>query len=135
MRTPEFLIDKVVQNEDNLLPGRYAVLIGRCGDVPIHKGHVFEAVSRYKPGRCPEDVGVEPVRLETIPVRLVVVEIQTLNRTLDLLGQGMTGAIFVQGAGLDRLADGKDVGQPLAVAAVTNGSETTPETASSAVGL
>ena len=133
VRTPEFLIDHVILNENEVLRGRYAVVVGRCGDVPISKGDVFEAVFRYQPGRYPEDMGREPLRVDTIPVRLVVAEIQTLNLSLDLLGQGMTGAVFVQGDGLDRLAPDWVIGQPLAVAADRNGSGSTPEAAAAAL--
>jgi hypothetical protein len=111
----EFLIDQVVWSKDNILPGEYAVLIGRCGGVPVRKGDVFHAAYRYKLGRYPDEMGEEPVRLDDAAVRLEVAEIQAHNRSLDLLGQGMTGAVFVRGEGLDRLAPGGVVGQPVAV--------------------
>lgn len=130
-QTPEFLIDKVLWNEDNALAGRYAVLIGRCGESPIRKGDVFREVYRYKPGRYPEDMGAASNRLDSIPVLLVVAEIQTLNRPLELLGQGMTGAIFVQGDGLDRLAEDWVIGQPIPVRSDIGESKAAPETEAS----
>lgn len=110
----EFLIDQVVWSEDNVLPGKYAALIGRCGGVPIRKGDVFHAAYRYDPGRYPEDMDKEPTRLDDRNVRLEVAEIQTLNRSLELLGNGMTAALFVRGEGLDRIEPGWVVGQPVA---------------------
>lgn len=113
MPKPEFLIDQVVWNEDNALPGPYAILVGRCGDFPIRKGDVLHAVYRYKTGRYPEEMADAPIRLDQTPVRLEISEIQTHNLSLDLLGQGMTAAIFVRGDGLDRLAPGWVIGEPL----------------------
>ena len=59
-------------------------------------------------------MGDEPVRIEEKPVRLEILEIQTHNRSFDKLGQGMTGALFVKGDGLDRLAPGWVIGEPVA---------------------
>jgi hypothetical protein len=124
------MIDQVVWNEDNTLPGPYAVVVGRCGDVPIRKGDVLHAAYRYKPGRYPEEMADTPVRLDQMAVRLEVAEIQTHNRSLELLGQGMTGALFVRGDGLDRLAPGWVIGQPAAATAFPGGAGVAPDVAS-----
>lgn len=109
---PEFLISEVVWNEDNLLPGKYAVLIGRCGDRPIARGDVFHRVFRYQRDPYPQGMANEPVRAEQLDVELKVVEIQTHNRSLERMGEGMTGALFVQGRGLERLGGGWVLGEP-----------------------
>jgi hypothetical protein len=111
--SPEFIIVNVVCNEDNLLPGPYCVVVGRCGDSPIMKGDVFLAAYRYKTSLYPEEMGDDPVRVEEVPVRLEVAEIQTHNRSFDQLGQGMTGQLFARGEGLDCLAPGWVIGQPV----------------------
>jgi hypothetical protein len=110
-KLPEFIIVQVVQSEDNQLAGPYCVLVGRCGDEPISKGQVLSAVYRYKKRRYPDEMGNDPVREIERPVRLEVVEIQIHGRSFEQLGQGMTGALFVKGEGIDCLAPGWVLGQ------------------------
>ena len=111
--SPEFIIVQVVESKGNLPPGPYAVVVGRCGDVPLLKGQILSAVYRYKSSTYPDEMGDEPIRIEEKPVRLEILEIQTHNRSFDQLGQGMTGALLVKGDGLDRLAPGWVIGEPV----------------------
>jgi hypothetical protein len=129
---PEFFIVHAVTSEDYGLPGPYCVVVGRCGDAPIPKGECFRAVYRYQRSRYPEEMGDEPVRIDETPVRLEVVEIQTHNRSFEQLGQGMTGALFLRGDGLERLAPGWVIGRPVAVESPGGSSQVTPQPASAA---
>ena len=44
--SPEFIIVQVVESKENRPPGPYAVVVGRCGDVPLLKGQILSAVYR-----------------------------------------------------------------------------------------
>jgi hypothetical protein len=110
---PEFIVDDVVQSEVNLLPGPCVVLVGRCGDGSVSKGQVLCAAYRYRNDRYPDDMGIEPVREIERPVRIEVVEIQIHGRWFQQIDRGMTGALFVKGEGIDCLAPGWVLGQPV----------------------
>jgi hypothetical protein len=98
--------------------GQNVTLIGRCGDEPIARGDEFNAIYRLKPRRYPEESGDLPVRMEEHLVSLRVVAIQAYGRSFDILGQGSTGSITVEGDGSDRIATGWIVGRRIAVPAL-----------------
>ena len=109
---PEFIVVGVVEGRDNLFQGEYRGLIGRCGGLDIPRGSRFSAVYQCE---YPNGLGEEPVRVSEESVRLEVLGIQVMNRSLERMGRGMTGTLFVRGDGLDKLQPGWVVGDPLVV--------------------
>ena len=99
--TTEFIVDGWVSGES----GRFRI-IGRCGDEPIQVGDVFDAVFRYKHRRYPDEMGQDPVREIEYPASLRVESISAYQRSLDELGQGMTGSLVVTGDGMGRVSTG-----------------------------
>ncbi len=89
-----FIVEGVVTDSDT-----YYHLIGRCCDIPIHIGDRFEvAYAPAKPiGRDYPGLGVAG------SVKLRVERIQSYQRQLEMLGEGMTGTIDVRGEGLNRV--------------------------------
>jgi hypothetical protein len=100
----EFIVDGFVQGE------RFTV-IGCCGDAPIHVGDVFDAVYRNKRRRYPDELGDEPVREVEKPAAIRVVCIHAYERSLNTLGEGMTGSLTLEGDGLQYLAAGWILGR------------------------
>ena len=118
----EFIVVGFVQ-------GEHFTVIGRCGDVPIHVGDVFDAVFRYKRRRYPDELGDEPVREVEKPAAIRVVCIHAYERSLKTLGEGMTGSLTLEGDGLQYLAPGWILGRKSEVPSTADrGSE--PATAS-----
>lgn len=103
-KTLEFIIAGVVD-------GRQYSVIGRCGDVPVHVGDVFDAAFRYKRRRRPDELGDEPVREQEHPTALRVVGIHAYQECLRTLGEGMTGSLTLEGDGLQFLAPGWILGR------------------------
>lgn len=95
----EFIIVGVVQ-------GEHFTVIGRCSDEPIHVGDVFDTVYRYKRRKYPDEFGDEPIREVEKPVVLRVACIHAYDRSLAVLGEGMTGSLALEGEGLDQVATG-----------------------------
>jgi hypothetical protein len=81
-------------------------VIGRCGEMPIHVGDVFDFVVNYKPRKYPDEVGEPPVLVRETSVALRVAHIHAYESCLDELGQGMTGALVLDGDGLQHVAPG-----------------------------
>jgi hypothetical protein len=81
-------------------------VIGRCGDVPIRRGEVFQIACRYKQRQRLEDFATPPELVESIPISLRVLEIQAYDQTLDELGEGMTGSLVLDGDGWERICPG-----------------------------
>ena len=100
----EFIVVGVVQ-------GDHFTVLGLCGDVPIHVGDVFDAVYRYKRRRSPDELGDKPVREVEEPVAIRVVCIHVYDLSLEMLGQGMTGSLVLEGDGLQFLAPGWILGR------------------------
>jgi len=100
----EFIVDGFIQGE------RFTV-IGCCGDAPIHVGDVFDAVYRNKRRRYPDEMGDEPVREVEKPAAIRVVCIHAYERSLNTLGEGMTGSLTLEGDGLQYLAPGWILGR------------------------
>jgi hypothetical protein len=100
----EFIVVGVVQ-------GEHFTVLGRCGGVPIHVGDVFEAVYRYKPLRYPDELGDESVREVEKPAAIRVVCIHAYEMSLEMLGEGMTGSLTLEGDGLQYLAAGWILGR------------------------
>ena len=103
-RDLEFIVVGVVE-------GEHFTVIGRCGGVPIHLGDVFDAVYRYKPLRYPDEMGDEPVREIERPAAIRVICIHAFERSLKMMGQGMTGSLSLEGEGLQFLAPGWILGR------------------------
>jgi hypothetical protein len=95
----QFIVAGFVQGE------RFTV-IGRCGELPIHVGDVFDAVYRYKRRRYPDELGDEPVREIEKPAAIRVISIHAIERCLQTLGQGMTGTLSIEGDGVQYIAPG-----------------------------
>lgn len=91
--------------------GEHSTAIGRCGDVPIHLGDVFDAIYRYKRRRSPDELGDDPVREEEKPAAIRVVCIHAYERSLKMLGQGTTGSLALEGEGLQYIAPGWILGR------------------------
>jgi len=100
----EFIVDGFVQGE------RFTV-IGCCGDAPIQVGDVFDAVYRYKRRRYPDELGDEPIREVEKPAAVRVVCIHAYERSLNTLGEGMTGSLTLEVDGLRYLAPGWILGR------------------------
>ena len=81
-------------------------VIGRVGDVPIHLNDTFDTLCRIKRRRFPEESGDEPVVECTRPVSLRVTCIQAYDRPLNVLSQGMTGSLALEGSGSEFVAPG-----------------------------
>jgi hypothetical protein len=88
-----------------------SIALGRCGDVPIHVGDVFDVVYRNKRRRYPDEMGDDPIREVEKPAAIRVVGIHAYERCLKTLGQGMTGSLTLEGDGLQYLAPGWILGR------------------------
>jgi hypothetical protein len=88
-----------------------SIALGRCGDVPIHVGDVFDLVYRNKRRRYPDEMGDDPVREVEKPAAIRVVGIHAYERCLKTLGQGMTGSLTLEGDGTQYLAPGWILGR------------------------
>lgn len=97
----EFVVCGYVSGES----GKHTV-IGRCGDKAIRLGDVFLTAFRAKPRAYPTEMGNPLVRETERPVKLRVEHIHAYGRCLEMLGEGMTGALELSGAEADSLADG-----------------------------
>ena len=97
----EFIVDGWVMEDS----GQFTV-VGRCGDEPIRIGDTFDAVFRYKHRRYPDEMGLNPVREVVRPATLIVRRIESYQRTLDTLGQGMTGTLVLVGDGMEHVHPG-----------------------------
>jgi hypothetical protein len=104
-RMGEFIVDGWVTGES----GRFTV-IGCCGDVPIRINDRFDAIIRYKRRKYPEEMGDDPVVEFEMPASIRVEQIQAYGRSLDMLGQGMTGSMVVSGEGIERISNGMVLG-------------------------
>ncbi len=104
-KEPEFLVDGWVTGAS----GRFTV-IGCCGDIPIRVDDRFDAIFHYKGRKYPEEMGDEPIREGEIPASIRIEGIQAYGRSLEMLGQGMTGSIVVSGEGVERISAGMVLG-------------------------
>jgi len=100
----EFIVDGFVQ-------GEHFTVLGRCGDAPIHVGDVFDSVYRNKRRRYPDEMGDEPVREVEKPAAVRVVCIHAYERSLRMMGEGMTGSLTLEGDGIQYLAPGWILGR------------------------
>ncbi len=91
--------------------GEHFAVLGCCGDVPIHVGDMFDAVYRYKRRRSPDELGDEPIRELEEPAAIRVVCIHAYDLSLEMIGQGMTGSLVLEGEGLQLLAPGWILGR------------------------
>jgi hypothetical protein len=104
----EFIIDYIVTGAS----GRHT-LIGRCGDSPVRVGDEFQVAYHYENFESAESASR---RVEEQNVLVCINEIQAYGKTLDEMGQGMTGSLVVSGTGVEKLAPGMVLGgQPTAV--------------------
>jgi len=105
MNGPElmFIVDGFVQGD------RFNV-VGRCGDLPIRVGELFDAVYRYK-RRSRDQLGDDPVREVEKPAAIRVVCVHAYERSLKALGEGMTGSLSLEGEGLQFIAPGWILGR------------------------
>ncbi len=104
--------------------GEHFTVIGRCGDVPIQTGDRFDAIYRYVRRRYPDEVAAEPVREIERPASLCVLCIHAYQRSLPVLGQGMTGSLTIEGEGIEEIGPGWVLGHHLDTAAAGNGQQT-----------
>ena len=94
-----------------VVEGEHVTALGRCGDVPIRVGDVFDAVYRYKPLRYPDEMGDEPVREIERPAAIRVICIHAFGRSIKMMGEGMTGSLSLEGEGLQFVAPGWVLGR------------------------
>ncbi len=92
-------------------PGERVIVVGRCGDVLIHVGELFDIVYRNKRRRYPDELGDDPVREVEKPAAIRVVCIHAYGQSLKALGQGMTGSLTLEGDGLQYIAPGWILGR------------------------
>ncbi len=118
----QFIVDGFSDRE-------HFTVLGRCGDVPIPVGDVFDAVYRDKRRRYPDELGEEPVREVEKPAAIRVVCIHAYQRSLQTMGRGMTGSLTLEGDGLQSLAPGWILGRKSEVP-LGGESETNPAVAS-----
>ena len=101
----EFIVAGVVEH------GEHFTVLGRCGDVAISVGDVFDAVYRYKHRRYPDQLGDEPIREVEKPAAIRVLCIHAYERCLKTMNRGMTGSLILEGDGLQYLAPGWILGR------------------------
>ncbi len=85
--------------------GRITV-IGRNGNRLIPLNETFDAMVRHRRRRIPEELGAEPVVEEERTIDVRVVAIHAYERSLEALGQGMTGSLSLEGQGVRWLTAG-----------------------------
>lgn len=85
--------------------GRVTV-IGRVGAKPIHVNDIFDTLCRFEKRRYPEEKGNDPVVKDEKKVALKVACIRAYDRSLDVLSQGMTGSLMLEGEGPGSVAPG-----------------------------
>ncbi len=102
----EFFVDGWVMGES----GNFTV-IGCCGVLPIRVNDVFDVVFRNKRRKYPDEVGDEPVREVEKPASLRVVCIHAYEKSLSVLGQGMTGSLVLEGEGAQYITAGWALGK------------------------
>ena len=90
--------------------GEHFTVLGRCGNMPVHEGEVFDAVYRFK-RRSRDQLGDDPVREIEKPAAIRVVCIHAYERSLKALGEGMTGSLTLEGEGLQWIAPGWILGR------------------------
>lgn len=114
----EFFIIGVVE-------GQHCWAIGRCGDLPVRVGDVFDALYKYEPPASLDAYAHKANRSNgEIHVALRVEAIQAYGREIDHLSPGMTGTLVLSGAGGQQLeadmvlgpAQSHDAGHSCAVA-------------------
>jgi hypothetical protein len=93
-----------------VVKGEHFTVLGRCGDVPIHVGDVFDAVYRYN-WRSRDELGDEPVREIEKPAAIRVTCIHAFDKSLQMMGEGLTGSLGLEGEGLQFLAPGWILGR------------------------
>jgi hypothetical protein len=80
-------------------------VIGRCWDEPIPIGSVFRVVYRREIRKVNDEFEVlPPVNIRT--VALTVRGIDNYGLNLDMLGEGSTGRMWLEGAGFELLRAG-----------------------------
>ena len=97
----EFIVEGIAPGE----MGRTTV-IGRNGDRPIHLDETFDLMVRHKRRHFSEGPRDEPVVEEERPIDVRVVCIHAYDRSLEELGEGMTGSLVLEGQGSRSLAPG-----------------------------
>jgi hypothetical protein len=91
--------------------GQHFTVIGCAGDQLIRIGDEFDALYRYKRPVYPHGFGDEPVRVVEKPVSLRVVCIHSYGKSLEMLGQGMTGSLALEGQGYEQITTGWVLGR------------------------
>ena len=100
----EFIVSGLVQ-------GDHSTVIGRCGDLPIRVDDTFDTLYRYKRMKYPDEFDQEPIIEAKCSVNLRVTCVHALGRSLDALGEGMTGSLALEGDGLEKIAPGWVLGR------------------------
>jgi hypothetical protein len=91
--------------------GEHFTVLGRCGDVPIRVGDVFDVVYRNRRRRYPDEMDDEPIREVEKPAAIRVICIHAYEMSLEMLGEGMTGSLTLEGDGLQYIAPGWILGR------------------------
>jgi hypothetical protein len=122
-RKIEFSADGIIVGK----PGQLRI-IGRCCEDPVRIGDAFESVYDYQ--YSVDSDGHELARrVNPVAVRLRIVGIEAYGRELESLGEGMTGALDLEGSGQELVHPGLVLSGELVVA---NGQSVPPQSKSSA---
>lgn len=90
-RNIEFIVGKVDRSKSQMRVG------GRCGDLPIKVGDVFNIVYHYPPRKTLEDYGRHLDRIDERPTLLRVEKIRSYEHLWNELYPGMTGELELYG--------------------------------------
>jgi hypothetical protein len=100
----EFLVGGIVEG----VSGRLRI-IGRCCDEMIRIGDCFESVYGYE-DTVDADGHELAHRVNSVAVRLRVVRIHAYGHEMEALGEGMTGALDLEGSGQELVRPGLVLG-------------------------
>lgn len=124
-RNIEFTADGIIEGK----PGQLRI-IGRCCDTPVRIGDSFESVYDYQYSVDADGRELEH-RVNPVAVRLRVVGIRAYGHSLEMIGEGMTGALDLEGSGMEQVRPGLVLGgEPVAANGQTAPADVKSSTAS-----
>ncbi|MCE9605582.1 MAG: hypothetical protein K8U03_11875 [Planctomycetia bacterium] len=110
-RNLEFTVSGLVDEG----PTEFLHVVGRCGDVALRIGDVFESMYRYS-FNTSKDGSETATRIDPQPIRLEIKAITAYEHDLKELGSGMTGRLSLSGSGSDLVQTRCVLGLPISVA-------------------
>lgn len=110
----EFIVSGVVA-------GSQVRVVGRCGDVAVHVGDVFDALYRYQPPNSLADYArAAPRACEEHPLAIRIEAIESYGQNLGHLSSGMTGSMHVTGIGCEHIGPNVVLGSAAGATPVEN---------------